>query len=114
PNVFGALSQANVKKASADLKSLRSAVEMYRIDMQSLPPAQAGLQALVQQPQGLRRPERYRPGGYIDALPSDPWGNPYILLTPGTDGRDFDIISYGQDGRPGGNGLDADLFHWQE
>lgn len=113
PNVFGALSQANVKKASTDLKALRGAVEMYRIDLQSLPPAQAGLQALVEPPRGLRRPDRYRPGGYIDSLPDDPWGQPYVLLVPGGDNRAFEIISYGRDGRPGGEGLDADIYDWQ-
>jgi len=114
PNVFGALSQANVKKAGTDLKALRGAVEMYRIDLQSLPPQQDGLRALVEQPRGLRRPDRYRPGGYIDSLPDDPWGNPYQLLVPGGDNRDFEILSYGRDGRPGGEGLDADIYDWQE
>ena len=113
PNVFGALSQANGEKARTDIRTLKAAVQMYRVDMQSLPPAQVGLQALREVPRGVRRPERYRPGGYVEALPQDPWGNDYVYIFPGEFGE-FDIVSYGRDGRPGGEGLDADIGSWQQ
>jgi general secretion pathway protein G len=56
-------------------------------------------------------PEHWKDGGYLDALPSDPWGHPYVYLSPGVH-RDYDIVSYGSDGLPGGEGNDADIESW--
>jgi general secretion pathway protein G len=111
-NVLPAADKAAVSTARTDISRLQTALTQYRLDNQSFPNQQQGLQALVQRPQGLRRPERYQTGGYIQALPEDPWGNPYQYVYPGSYGE-FDIISYGRDGRPGGEGLDADIGSWQ-
>lgn len=111
-NVLPAADKAAVATAQTDIKRLQTALTQYRLDNQSFPTQAQGLGALVQQPQGLRRPERYQQGGYIQSLPEDPWGNPYIYIYPGEFGE-FDIISYGRDGRPGGEGLDADIGSWQ-
>jgi hypothetical protein len=81
------------------------------LDTGSYPTTQQGLEALTIQPEGVRN---WREGGYLDKgrLLKDPWGNEYIYLSPGTHG-DFDIISYGADGQPGGEGVNADINSWE-
>ena len=69
-----------------------------------------GLEA--QPPAGLARPERYREGGYIRRLPEDPWGAPYQYRRPSAHGGQFDVYSFGADGREGGEGNDADIGNW--
>jgi len=108
-NVLPAGDQAAVQKARTDISQLEAALAQYRLDLQSLPSQTQGLMALERQPDGLRRPERYRPGGYVNNVPDDPWGNAYIYIYPGEFGE-FDILSYGRDGRPGGEGPDADII----
>ena len=111
-NVFGALDQAQGQAARTDVQTLSSALGQYRVDMGQLPTQQQGLEALTAPPSGLRRPERYRPGGYINRLPEDPWGRPYQYAFPGEFGE-FDVYSLGRDGVPGGDGPDADIGSWQ-
>ncbi|MDX1580714.1 MAG: type II secretion system major pseudopilin GspG [Alphaproteobacteria bacterium] len=110
-NVLPSQDTAMKEKARADVAKLEEAVELYRLDMMSYPTTEQGLEALVEQPQGLARPERYRQGGYIKRLPEDPWGNPYRYVYPGEESA-FDIYSTGADGRNGGEGLDADIGNW--
>jgi general secretion pathway protein G len=98
-NVLPATDKAAATKAKADISRLEEAVEMYRLNKLSYPSGEQGLQALV----GERLVKR---------LPKDPWGNPYLYAAPGREGRDFDIISYGADGREGGEGKDADIGNW--
>lgn len=111
-NVFPMLDKAKVQTARTQIDRLETALAQFRLDNQGYPTTQQGLQALVEMPGGLRRPERYQTGGYIESLPEDPWGNPYVYIYPGEFGE-FDILSYGADGRPGGEGLDADIGSWQ-
>ncbi|WP_367279821.1 type II secretion system major pseudopilin GspG [Sphingosinicella sp.] len=111
-NVLPSQDRAMVEKARADIALIGQAMEMYRIDNMTYPRAEDGLQALVAPPATLARPDRYRSGGYLQRLPADPWGNPYQYAFPGTHGR-FDIFSFGADGKPGGEGDDADLGNWQ-
>lgn len=110
-NVIPAGDQAAVQKARTDISVLENALEQYRLNMMSYPTTQQGLEALVEAPDGVARPEMYRPGGYIKTLPTDPWGNPYVYQRPGTNGE-YDIFSYGADGREGGEGTDADIGNW--
>ena len=112
-NVLPAGDQAAVQKARSDIAQLQAALTQYRLDVQSLPTQAQGLLALETRPEGLRRPERYRPGGYVNNVPEDPWGNTYIYIYPGEFGE-FDILSYGRDGRPGGEGPDADIGSWTQ
>jgi general secretion pathway protein G len=98
-NVMPATDQAAVTKARADIATLESGVEMYRLKHLSYPSGGNGLQLLV----GER---------LIKRLPKDPWGNPYRYAAPGRDGRDFEIFSYGADGREGGEDQDADIGNW--
>jgi general secretion pathway protein G len=81
---------------------------LYRLDNFKYPTTEQGLQALVKQPVDPTL-TNYRSGGYLGSLPIDPWGRPYLYASPGTDGRDYDIVSYGRDGKPGGDGYDADI-----
>lgn len=103
-NVLPSQDKAMQTKAQADIATLEQAMEMYRLDHFSYP---ADLNALVQPPAGGDS-SRYRNGGYIKRLPSDPWNRPYQLAVPGKSGP-FDIISLGGDGAPGGTGENADI-----
>lgn len=111
-NVLPSQDRAMVEKARADVAVLEQALEAYRIDNLAFPSTEDGLAALTAPPSGLARPERYRPGGYIRRLPEDPWGNPYQYRAPGENGAPFDVFSLGADGRPGGDGNDADIGNW--
>ena len=111
-NLFPQLDKARVQTARTQIDRLETALAQYRLDNQSYPTQNQGLQALVEMPRGLNRPERYQTGGYIEALPLDPWGNPFVYIYPGEFGE-FDLLSYGADGRPGGEGLNADIGSWQ-
>lgn len=112
-NVLSSQDRAMVEKARADVHLLEQAIEMYRLDNGQYPTIDQGLQALVSAPDGLKRPTRYRKGGYIRRLPADPWGNEYQYIIPG-ENEVFDIISLGADGRVGGDGLSADVTNWQK
>lgn len=107
-NVIPAGNKARVEKAKADIATLEQALEQYRLDNLAYPSASQGLNALIAPPPGLAEPGRYRPGGYIRRLPSDPWGRPYLYTMPGTKGP-FDVASLGADGQSGGEGDDADI-----
>ena len=112
-NVLPSQDRAMVGKARADISVLEQAIETYRLDNLTFPDDQQGLQALVAPPAGLARPERYRQGGYVRRLPEDPWGNPYQYRRQSAHGGQFDVYSWGADGREGGEGDDADLGNWQ-
>jgi general secretion pathway protein G len=108
PNVLGSADQANRQKARTDIISLENAVAQYRLDNGTFPTTEQGLEALTDEPNIDPRPRNYRRGGYIQRLPSDPWGNEYLLLSPGEFG-DFDIFSAGPDGQ---TGTDDDIGNW--
>ena len=112
-NVLPAQGKAMVGKARADISTLEQAVETYRLDNLSFPNDRQGLQALVAPPSGLSQPERYREGGYVRRLPKDPWGQEYQYRRPSTHGGQFDVFSWGADGKAGGEGEDADLGNWR-
>lgn len=107
-NVLPSQQKAMVTKARADIATLDQAMEMYRLDNFSYPSGSDGLNALVSAPANAQA-GRYRPGGYIKNLPTDPWGRPYQLAVPGRKGP-FDIYSLGADGAPGGEGENADIY----
>ena len=108
-NVLGAQDRAVVTKAKTDISQLEGALEQYRLDNLSYPQTTDGLNALVNAPPSLAQPERYRRGGYIKKLPSDPWGRPYNYQAPGQNGKAFDVWSLGADGAPGGTDDNADI-----
>lgn len=107
PRLFGNISKSEVKVARAQISAIETALETFRIDVGRFPSGEEGLAALMAAPGNDPR----WAGPYLrKALPLDPWGNPYHYRMPGTAG-DFDVFSYGRDGRPGGTGEDADLFN---
>ena len=105
--------QAKVTKARVDMKGIQEALGMYKLDNGFFPSTEQGLAALADKPEVGRIPENYQEGGYLNNVPRDPWENSYIYLSPGVHDKDFDLISYGADGEPGGEGFDADINSWE-
>lgn len=111
-NILPERDRAAVRKAEIDIRTLETALDQYRLDMFSFPSTQQGLDALVTVPDDVNRKSDYRPGGYLrGGAPLDPWGNRYQYRFPGENGV-VDIYSFGADGEPGGEGLDADIGNW--
>ena len=108
PNILGKVDTARITAAKTDIRSIGTALDLYRLDNFKYPTTEQGLQALVRQPSDPTI-TNYPPNGYLKTVPKDPWGNPYIYVSPGADGREYDIVSYGRDGKPGGEGPDADI-----
>lgn len=109
PNVIGRVGEAQVTAARQDLRSIESALKLYRLDNFSYPTTEQGLEALVAKPADPSI--RNWKGPYVERVPKDPWGNPYLYLSPGNNGE-IDIYTMGRDGRPGGEGEDADIGNW--
>lgn len=109
PSVIGRPDQARVTVAQADLKSIGAALKMYRLDNGGYPTTEQGLAALVTRPAAGPAAASYAADAYLAQMPSDPWGHPYVYRSPGASGAGFDLLSLGHDGKPGGEGIDADL-----
>ncbi len=114
PRILGRPEEARHVKARIDVASLESALKLYKLDNGMYPSTEQGLQALVEQPESGQLPKKWHRGGYLDKgkVPMDPWGNGFIYLSPGVYG-DYDIISYGADGVPGGEDTDKDINNWE-
>ncbi|GAB4433537.1 MAG: type II secretion system major pseudopilin GspG [bacterium] len=114
PKVLGRTDDAKIAEAKLQIKNLETALKLYKLDNGFYPTTEQGLQALVSQPTSEPIPKKYKEGGYLEKkkIPKDPWGNDFIYLCPGAHG-DFDISSYGADGKPGGEGKDADINSWE-
>ncbi len=109
--VLPQLGKANDQKAKADIATLDSAIELYRLNNLTYPATSDGLGALLAAPPSLTDPSRYQPGGYIKKLPKDPWGRDYKYEFPGKHSA-YDIYTLGADGAPGGTGENADIGNW--
>jgi general secretion pathway protein G len=102
PRLFSKVDQSKVATAQTQVKLLRGAVESLRLDIGRYPTAEEGLALLSRPPADAALAARWR-GPYLDdALPKDPWANPYQYALPGADGQPFALFSYGADGKPGG------------
>lgn len=112
PRVMDRPDDARITKLKQDLRTLESSLNLYRLDNFRYPTTQQGLQALIEQPRAAPEATNWRQGGYMDRLPVDPWGNPYQYLSPGREGRDYDIFSFGANGRRGGEGIDGEIGNW--
>lgn len=109
PRVFHNLEKAKVNTAKAQIAAFESAIGSYRLDVGAFPTTDMGLQALRTRPTGVDNWD----GPYVPKeIPLDPWGHPYVYRCPSEHG-DYEIISYGADGREGGEGLDADIVSWK-
>ncbi|EIK55049.1 general secretion pathway protein G [Stutzerimonas stutzeri TS44] len=111
PQVMSRPEQAKVTVAKGDIKAVAAALDMYKLDNFAYPSTQQGLEALVSKPTGNPQPKNWNRDGYLKRLPKDPWGNDYQYLSPGTRGQ-FDLYSFGADGKPGGSDLNADIGSW--
>ncbi len=108
PNVIGRPDEARVTVAKTDLKTIATALRMYRLDNGDYPTTQQGLEALANRPTTPPAPRAYPAEPYLTEVPTDPWGQAYVYRSPGTGGA-YDLLSYGKDGKEGGENLDADL-----
>ncbi|GGX70402.1 type II secretion system protein GspG [Tateyamaria omphalii] len=111
PRVIDRPDQARAARAQSDIAALANAVQLYRLDNFKYPTTEQGLQALVSRPVTDPVPDNWAVSGYIDRVPTDPWGQPYQYLSPGVHG-DFDVFTFGADGVSGGTGADADIGTW--
>jgi len=106
PRYFAQLGKSERNVAKAQIEGLAKALDTYRLDTGRYPTTEQGLNALVARPSD----EGKWNGPYlIKAVPPDPWGQAYVYRSPGQDNGDFDLLSMGKDGRPGGEGDDADI-----
>jgi general secretion pathway protein G len=109
PRLFSKVDSSKVQTAGVQIKLLRGALETMRMDVGNYPSADVGLAMLTTAPSDPAQRARWK-GPYLDeGVPLDPWGNPYQYRVPGEDGRPFAIVSLGADGKPGGEGIDADI-----
>jgi general secretion pathway protein G len=106
PNVIGRPDEARVTVANTDIRTISAALKMYRLDNGSYPTTAQGLKALAEKPTTPPLPSNWSGEGYLGEVPLDPWGNPYAYTSTGSA---FTLKSLGKDGKPGGEGLDADL-----
>lgn len=111
PRIMGRPEEAKLTKAQVDIKAIEEALNLYKLDNDFYPNTEQGIEALVTKPETEPIPKKWKEGGYLPKVPSDPWGRPYQYLSPGEHG-DFDLYSFGSDGEPGGEGKDADVESW--
>ncbi len=114
PNVFQHVGAAKDTTARSQIEMLGAALDAYRLDNGSYPPAEQGLAALWREPTAGARPRNWR-GPYLRKnVPLDPWGNAYVYRSPGPEsGTGYDLLSLGADGQPGGDGEGADITSWK-
>ena len=116
PKIMGRPQEARINAAVIQIKSIETALKMYKLDSGVYPSTEQGLEALVQPPETGRLAKNWKKGGYLEkgSVPKDPWGNEYIYLSPGVHNTDdFDLMSYGPDGEPGGEEENADINNWE-
>jgi general secretion pathway protein G len=115
PKLFGQSEGAKRTAAAVQMKGLEDALQQYAVDNGDFPTTEQGLEALISQPTTGAVPPKWRAGGYLEKsyVPKDPWGNDYVYISPGTHGE-FDLLSYGSDGEPGGEGKYADITSWEQ
>ncbi|BAM07353.1 type II secretion system major pseudopilin GspG [Leptospirillum ferrooxidans] len=111
PKIIGRTEEAKRVAAKAQIREIENALSLYHLDNGTYPSTEQTLDALIKKPSTPPIPTNYKAGGYISKIPKDPWGRPYIYLSPGNHG-DFDLYSYGADGAKGGKGNNADIESW--
>jgi len=114
PRIMDRPEEARITKAAIQIQSIEQALKLYKLDNGQYPSTEQGLQALVEPPSVGQLARKWRDGGYLEKgkVPKDPWENDFIYISPGLH-SDFDLISYGSDGEPGGEGHDSDINNWE-
>ncbi len=110
PKLFGQVDRARISAAKAEISTIENAMKFYRLDNFVYPSSEQGIEALVTKPNDPNV-KNWNPGGYLERLPKDPWGNPYLYRNPGTQGE-IDVLTLGADGVEGGEGNNADIGNW--
>jgi general secretion pathway protein G len=115
PRVVGETDKARYEQAKVQMRILEDALKRYKLDNGLYPTTEQGLEALVRKPATGLVPRNWQEGGYLDKtqIPTDPWANPYIYISPGQHGPDYDLKSFGADGLEGGEGYNADIESWR-
>ena len=111
PRIMSRPDEARIVKAQQDIRAIAAALDLYRLDNFTYPTTDQGLEALVERPIDLAQNAKWREGGYLAKLPTDPWGNPYNYLIPGQN-AEYDLYSLGADGVLGGENVNADIGNW--
>lgn len=109
PKLMERPDEARIVKAKQDISAIASALKLYKLDNYNYPTTDQGLEALVSKPTYDPQPKNWQ--ALLDNLPLDPWGNPYLYLSPGEHG-DFDLFTYGADGIDGGEAANATIGQW--
>lgn len=109
PRYFAEVGKSEVKVARAQIEAFDKALDSFRLDTGHYPSTEQGLAALMVAPSGVSK----WAGPYLKkSVPTDPWGGAYQYRYPSTHGGDYDLFSFGKDGKPGGSGEDADIGNW--
>ena len=109
PRILNRPEQARRIKAKIDIRNIESTLALFKTDTGRFPTTSEGLELLVANPGTIKG---YNPDGYLDSVPTDPWGNRYIYISPGLHSKDYDLESCGKDGEDGGTGDSADIESW--
>jgi general secretion pathway protein G len=112
PRVMGRTEDAKRAAAKAQISNIENALQLYKLDNGNVPTTEQGLKALVERPMTGPPASNWKAGGYLPKVPADPWGSSYKYTTPSAQGGEFEIISFGADGSPGGEGKNADIVSW--
>lgn len=117
PRIMGRTDEARQTATLLQLRNLEQALQLYNLDNGFFPTTEQGLHALVVQPSTGKIPLHWKEGGYLAKVPMDAWGRPFMYLSPGGQEatgslREYDLLSYGADGEPGGKGKHADVTSW--
>jgi general secretion pathway protein G len=111
PMVMGNVDKAQISRAQQDVRALENALTLYKLDNNTYPTTDQGLEALVKKPADPNL-TNYNEAGYIQRLGKDPWGRPYHYENPGTHGTPYDLYTLGADNQPGGEKTNADIGNW--
>ena len=111
PRVLERPDEARAIAAKSDIAAILQALKLYRLDNQRYPTGEQGLAALIAKPEQPPIPPNWKPGGYLEKMPKDPWGRPFVYVNPGVKGE-IEVFSFGADGQQGGVGIDADIGSW--
>lgn len=109
PKIISRPDEARTIKAKHDILTIQNALDLYKLDNGNYPTTDQGLLALVKKPTTSPTPDDWKQ--YLKSVPKDPWGREYIYLNPGQH-ADIDIFSFGADGKPGGEGKNAEIGNW--
>jgi len=111
PRIMGRTDDAKRTAAKVQIRNIEGALQLCKLDSGVYPSTEQGLKALVEKPTVGVIPKNWKLGGYLPKVPDDPWGTPYKYLSPSPKG-DYEIMSLGTDGEPGGDGKNADITNW--